>query len=61
MKKRKESASPNATKSEKQPKPKSMPEGPSTMERIAKGGNKVSSLAERVKARSKAKGYPKGW
>lgn len=49
------------TTSLSQPKPKKLPEGPSTMERIKTGGNKVSSLAERVKARSKAKGYPKGW
>lgn len=51
----------NRTKAEKQPKPKSLPEGPSTMQRIAKGGNRVMSLAERVKKRGAAKGYPKGW
>lgn len=45
----------------KQPRPKAMPEGKSTMDRIKTGGNKVSSLAERVKKRSAAKGYPKGW
>lgn len=49
------------TKSEKEPKPKPLPEGPSTMERIKTGGNRVMSLAERVKKRSAAKGYPKGW
>lgn len=54
-------ASPKATAKGGQPKPKSMPEGPSTRERIAKGGPKVMSLSERVKKRSAAKGYPKGW
>ena len=56
------SSSPKATAKGLQPKSKKMPEGgPSTMERIAKGGNKVMSLAERTKARSKAKGRPKDW
>lgn len=45
----------------KQPKPKKMPEGPSTMERIAQGGPKVASVAKRNKMRGAAKGYPKGW
>lgn len=45
----------------KQPKPKAPKGGPSTMERIAQGGSKVMSLAARNKARSAAKGYPKGW
>lgn len=49
------------TKSQKQPPPRKAPEGPSTMERIAQGGPKVMSLAERTKARSKANGRPKGW
>ena len=31
------------------------------MARIKTGGNKVMSLSERVKRRSAAKGYPKGW
>lgn len=50
-----------ATKSMAQPKPKKPKEAPSTMERVKQGGNKVSSLAERTKARSKARGAPKGW
>ncbi len=46
----------------KQDKPRKMPEGgPSTMERIAKGGKRVMSLAERTKERSKALKRPKDW
>ena len=54
-------SSPKATGKGKQPRPKIPPEGPSTMERIGKGGNKVMSLSERVRKRSAARGYPKGW
>ena len=52
----------NKSKSSKQPKLTKLPMGyPSTMDRIAQGGPKVMSLAERTKVRSKAKGRPKGW
>lgn len=36
----------------KQPKPKKLPEGPSTMSRIAKGGPEVASVAKRNKMRA---------
>lgn len=35
-----------------QPKPKKLPEGPSTMARIAKGGPEVASVAKRNKMRA---------
>ena len=61
MGKRAETMAPKGMKSEKEPKPKPAPEGKSTMERIKTGGNKVMSLSERVRKRSAARGYPKGW
>lgn len=49
---------PKAAKS-KQPKPKKPSlGGPSTMERIAKGGPKVMSVSERAR---RGRNFPKGW
>lgn len=50
--------SPNATAKMKQTKPKPAPQGASTMERIAKGGEKVMSVSERARRGRK---FPKDW
>lgn len=49
---------PRKTARKKQPKPRKPPEGKSTMERIAQGGNKVKSTGMRAHER---RSYPKGW